>query len=173
MVRAGHAPAPPRTAAMMTWKLLLALLPVLPLILGQEAGQEYNLTTITPDDETIDSLLSAVDSAVDSLQSAIGASSSEGEAGSPNYYDLENYGEPGGESEDYFTGEEGEFYQEYTDYSSGDGDDVTDDVDEEDETDEDYGDEDEEVVIEESQLTESTYNRTVSWSLSVSSVAIS
>ena len=33
--------------------------------------KEFNLTTISPDDETIDSLIEAVDSAVGTLQSAI------------------------------------------------------------------------------------------------------
>ena len=39
---------------------------------GSPAGTEFNLTTIEPDDETINTLIEAVDSAVTSLQSAAG-----------------------------------------------------------------------------------------------------
>ena len=61
---------------MMTWKMLQTMMTVLPLLLlplmvsGQ--GNEFNLTTIEPDDETINSLIDAVDTAVTSLQNAAG-----------------------------------------------------------------------------------------------------
>ena len=64
---------------MMTWKMLQTMMTVLPLLLlplmtGEAMGQgsEFNLTTIEPDDETIDSLIDAVDTAVTSLQNAAG-----------------------------------------------------------------------------------------------------
>ena len=68
---------------MMTWKMLQTMMTMLPLLLlplmtglasgqGSPAGTEFNLTTIEPDDETINTLIEAVDSAVTSLQSAAG-----------------------------------------------------------------------------------------------------
>ena len=64
---------------MMTWKMLQTMMTVLPLLLlplmsGEARGQgsEFNLTTIEPDDETIDTLIDAVDTAVTSLQNAAG-----------------------------------------------------------------------------------------------------
>ena len=63
----------------MTWKMLQTMMTVLPLLLlplmsDQASGQgnEFNLTTIEPDDETINSLIDAVDTAVTSLQNAAG-----------------------------------------------------------------------------------------------------
>lgn len=64
---------------MMTWKMLQTMMTVLPLLLlplmtGEAMGQgsEFNLTTIEPDNETIDTLIDAVDTAVTSLQNAAG-----------------------------------------------------------------------------------------------------
>ena len=55
---------------------MMTVLPLLllPLMSDQASGQgnEFNLTTIEPDDETINSLIDAVDTAVTSLQNAAG-----------------------------------------------------------------------------------------------------
>ena len=164
--------------------MLRAIMTMLPLLLwtanvrsddqfGQDDNQ-FNLTTISPDDETIDSLIEAVDSAVESLQNAVGATTDS----SFNYYDLEDYNEGDEEtSEDYFTGDndygDRDVYDDQDidaydddpggDYSIVEGEEE--ELDYEDEEEEDGGDytidEDGEVVVEESQLTEATFNRTV------------
>ena len=55
---------------------MMTVLPLLllPLMTDEAMGQgsEFNLTTIEPDDETIDTLIDAVDTAVTSLQNAAG-----------------------------------------------------------------------------------------------------
>ena len=80
---------------MMTWKMLQTMMTVLPLLLlplmsdqawGQ--GNEFNLTTIEPDDETIDSLINAVDTAVTSLQNAAGGTTDSSFPGFENYPDY-------------------------------------------------------------------------------------
>ena len=115
---------------------------------------QFNLTTISPDDETIDSLIEAVDSAVDSLQNAIGGTTDS----SYNYYDLDDYNDQDEDSsEDYFNGDD-----DYDDDEDIDLYVYEDEEEPETNTSGDYPiDEDGAVVVEESQLTESTYNRTV------------
>ena len=72
----------------------------------------YNLTTIEPDDETINTLIDAVDTAVTSLQNAIGgATTTDSSAFDFNYdfnnynYDLDDFNPPDPPI-DYFTGNE-------------------------------------------------------------------
>ena len=138
--------------------MLRAMMTMLPLLLWtanvrsddqfRQDESQFNLTTISPDDETIDSLIEAVDSAVDSLQNAIGVTTDS----SFNYYDLEDYNDENEDSsEDYFTGD--------NDY---DEDEVIDAYEDSDVDGGDYMlDEDGAVVVEESQLTEITFNKTV------------
>ena len=71
----------------------------------------YNLTTIEPDEETINTLIDAVDTAVTSLQNAIGGSSTTTDSSAfSNYdynynYDLDDFNPPQ-LPDDYFTGNE-------------------------------------------------------------------
>ena len=113
--------------------------------LRSEREKEFNLTTISPDDETIDSLIDAVDSAVGTLQSAIDypdypvepGSLDSGEAqpdqftGENDYYQDEppdpgDY-EPGNDyyanEEDYNTGNDGNSEDANEDYEIGTEDD--------------------------------------------------
>ena len=127
-----------------------------------EKEKEFNLTTISPDDETIDTLIDAVDSAVGTLQSAIDYSDY------PQSFDNE-------EPDDAFTGE-GDYYQDPppsisdygADYEEVDGDEYedyeyyegSDEIDEYDDSDED--DDGGEVVIEEATAGAQILNSTVS-----------
>ena len=127
-----------------------------------EKEKEFNLTTISPDDETIDTLIDAVDSAVGTLQSAIDYSDY------PQSFDNE-------EPDDAFTGE-GDYYQDPppsisdygADYEEVDGDEYEDyeyyegseEIDEYDDSDED--DDGGEVVIEEATAGAQILNSTVS-----------
>ena len=120
------------------------------------------MTTISPDDETIDTLIDAVDSAVGTLQSAIDYSDY------PQSFDNE-------EPDDAFTGE-GDYYQDPppsisdygADYEEVDGDEYEDyeyyegseEIDEYDDSDED--DDGGEVVIEEATAGAQILNSTVS-----------
>ena len=149
--------------------MLRAMMTMLPLLLWtanvrsddrfRQDENQFNLTTISPDDETIDSLIEAVDSAVDSLQNAIGGTTDS----SYNYYDLDDYNDENVDSsEDYFTGDND--YGDDVEVDAYEDDPVTDTYEDDPETDTggDYTiDEDGAVVVEESQLTEETYNRTV------------
>ena len=75
----------------------------------------YNLTTIEPDEETINTLIDAVDTAVTSLQNAIGGTSTTTDSSAFNNYDyyeefnanydLEDFNPPE-LPDDYFTGNE-------------------------------------------------------------------
>ena len=151
----------------------------------------YNLTTIEPDEETINTLIDAVDTAVTSLQNAIGGSSTSTTTDSSafsNYdyynYDLEDFNPPE-LPDDYFTGNEyydlfdpDEINSDIGDYGEIDyglngkysldkllSGKLTDLFSDEELTDEEYQIEipdEEEIVIEESQLTEITFNSTVS-----------
>ena len=131
-----------------------------------EKEKEFNLTTISPDDETIDTLIDAVDSAVGTLQSAIDYSDY------PQSFDNEE------EPTDAFTGE-GDYYEdpppsisdygadyedvdedEYDDYEYYDS---TEEVDEyEDSGEEEEGEEEGEIVIEEATAGAEILNSTVS-----------
>ena len=126
--------------------------------------KEFNLTTISPDDETIDTLIDAVDSAVGTLQSAIDYSDY------PQSFDNEE------EKPDAFTGE-GDYYQDPptsisdygADYEQVDDDydddyeyyDGNEEVDEYDSSDEEE-EEDGEIVIEEATAGAEILNSTVS-----------
>ena len=132
-----------------------------------EKEKEFNLTTISPDDETIDTLIDAVDSAVGTLQSAIDYSDY------PQSFDNE-------EPDDAFTGE-GDYYQDPppsisdygADYEEVDGDEYEDyeyyegseEIDEYDDSDED--DDGGEVVIEEATAGAQILNSTVSLNLTI------
>ena len=92
------------------------------------SGTEYNLTTIEPDDETIDSLIDAVDTAVTSLQNAIGTT----ESTDYNYdynsnfdynYNLDNFDPPEPPQDFIYDVDNYDTYDtnEDIDYSSGEG----------------------------------------------------
>ena len=63
---------------------------LLPLMTGEAQGQgsEFNLTTIEPDDETINTLIDAVDTAVTSLQNAAGGTT---DSSFPNNFENFDY----------------------------------------------------------------------------------
>ena len=94
-----------------------------------ESGTVYNLTTIEPDEETITTLIDAVDTAVDSLQAAIGGSTTtDSSFGNYDFYDPGDFDASNQDLPDYFTGNEDLFdeedfenyeYYEEIDYSQG------------------------------------------------------
>lgn len=155
--------------AIMKWLPLL-------LIAGQGAGavdrglrtktrgrdereKEFNLTTISPDDETIDSLLNGVDSAVGTLQSAIDY---------PDYPVEPGSLDSGEEQQDFFTGE-GDYYQDLEEeYEEEYGQEYEEEYEEEygeppEREDEVEEEEDDAIVIEEATAGAAVFNRTVSF----------
>jgi hypothetical protein len=82
----------------------------------QQRDKEFNLTTISPDDETIDTLIDAVDSAVGTLQSAIDYSEYPVEPGSSGQ-EQQDY-----KQEDYNGDYNGDYdykFEEEEDYTAG------------------------------------------------------
>ena len=93
-----------------------------------DSGTVYNLTTIEPDEETITTLIDAVDSAVTSLQAAAGGSTTtDSSFGNYDFYDPGDFdasNQDYNNQPDYFTGNEEEDFENYDyyeeiDYSQG------------------------------------------------------
>jgi hypothetical protein len=127
-----------------------------------EKEKEFNLTTISPDDETIDTLIDAVDSAVGTLQSAIDYSdypqSFDNEEEKPDAFTGEGdyYEDPPPSISDYGADYEDVDEDEYGDYEYYDGNEEVDEYDESDE------EEEGEIVIEEATAGAAILNSTVS-----------
>ena len=129
-----------------------------------EKEKEFNLTTISPDDETIDTLIDAVDSAVGTLQSAIDYSdypqSFDNEEAQPDAFTGEGdyYQDPPPSISDYGADYEEVDEDEYDDYEYYDGNEEVDEYDDSDGEEEEEG----EIVIEEATAGAEILNSTVS-----------